>query len=130
MSKQCKRYKLKLNSADKIEELLQEMYDEACENINSVQEQMNKLTSSVSLNEEVMDAKCKYGKTINDFLTNKNKAIGTKLDIAKLMTEILKFNGNIEKASQEGDIGNFDDFIAKLHNTQKEEPKIKEYNVN
>lgn len=130
MARQCKRYKLKLNSADKIEELLQEMYDEACENITSVQEQMNKLTSSVSLNEEIMDAKCKYGKTINDFLTNKNKAIGTKLDIAKLMTEILKFNGNVEKASQEGDIGNFDDFIKKLQDSANEEPKIKEYKVN
>lgn len=129
MSRQCKRYKLKLNSADKIEELLQEMYDEACENITSIQEQMNKLTSSVSLNEEIMDAKCKYGKAINDFLTNKNKAIGTKLDIAKLMTEILKFNGNVEKASQEGEIGDFDEFIKKLQENASEEPKIKEYKL-
>ena len=53
--KQGYKYKLKLNSVSKIEELLQEMYDESCENIRVIQEQMNRLTSSVSLNEEVME---------------------------------------------------------------------------
>ena len=88
-----KRYKLKLNSAQKIEELLQELYDEADKNIVEIQNEMNKLANSVQLDQEIVDAKAKYAKAMNDFITNKDKAIGRKLDIAKLMSEILKFNG-------------------------------------
>lgn len=99
-----KKYKLKLNSAEKIEELLQELYEEADKNIVEIQNEMNKLASSVQLSEEIVDAKAKYAKAMNDFITNKDKAIGRKLDIAKLMSEILKFNGNIKLAITEGDI--------------------------
>lgn len=102
--KPLKRYKLKLNSPEKIEELLQELYNESCKMIEEIQQQMNKLTSSVSLNDEIMDAKTKYAKSINDFIVSKDKAIGRKLDIAKLMSEILKYNGNVKKASENSDI--------------------------
>ena len=121
--KQGYHYKLRLNNINKIEELLQEMYDESCENIKVIQDNMNRLTSSVSLNEEPMESKAKYGKVMNDFLTNRNKAISTKLDIAKLMSEILKYNGNIDKASKEGSIGDFDDFIERMQNQGKQTEK-------
>ena len=91
-----KKYKLKLNSAQKIEELLQELYEEADKNIVEIQNEMNKLANSVQLDQEIVDAKAKYAKAMNDFITNKDKAIGRKLDIAKLMSEILKFNGNVK----------------------------------
>ena len=45
-----KDYKLKLNSVEKIEELLQESYNETNRMVNEIQEQMNKLSSSVNLN--------------------------------------------------------------------------------
>ena len=93
-----KKYKLKLNSAQKIEELLQELYEEADKNIVEIQNEMNKLANSVQLDQEIVDAKAKYAKAMNDFITNKDKAIGRKLDIAKLMSEILKFNGNVKLA--------------------------------
>ena len=54
-----KNYKLKLNSIDKVEELLQELYNETNKMVNEIQEQMNKLSSSVSLNQEPMDAQAK-----------------------------------------------------------------------
>lgn len=104
-----KTYKLKLNSIGKIEELLQELYNESHKMVNEVQEQMNKLSSSVSLNQEPMDAKAKYAKAMNDFLSNKEKALTRKLDIAKLMSEILKYNGNIKAVVQESDL-NWDSF--------------------
>ena len=44
-----KRYKLRLNSLDKIEELLQELYNEADKNIVEIQNQMNKLSNSVEI---------------------------------------------------------------------------------
>lgn len=105
-----KRYKLRLNSIEKIEELLQELYNEADKNLVEIQNQMNKLSNSVALNEEIMDSKTKYAKAMNDFITNKDKAIGRKLDIAKLMTEIHKFNGDVRKmVDSEESVGNWED---------------------
>ena len=111
-----KNYKLKLNSIEKVEELLQELYNETNKMVNEIQEQMNKLSSSVSLNQEPMDAKAKYSKAMTDFLSNKEKAISRKLDIAKLMSEILKFNGNMKAVMQESDL-NWDAFKDTLYET-------------
>ena len=93
-----KRYKVKLNSLPKIEELLQELYNEVCRTINEIQDQMNRLANSVQLNDEPMDAKTKYAKAMNDFITNKDRAIGRKLEISKFMGELYKFNGDASKA--------------------------------
>ena len=113
-----KRYKLRLNSLDKIEELLQELYNEADKNIVEIQNQMNKLSNSVALNEEIMDSKTKYAKAMNDFITNKDKAIGRKLDIAKLMTEIHKFNGDVRKmVDNEESVGNWEDLKDVVEST-------------
>lgn len=109
-----KRYKVKLNSAQKIEELLQELYDESDKNIVEIQNEMNKLSNSVQLDQEIVDAKAKYAKAMNDFITNKDKAIGRKLDIAKLMSEILKFNGNVKLAVTEGEIPDWDEITNAL----------------
>ena len=112
------RYKLRLNSLDKIEELLQELYNEADKNIVEIQNQMNKLSNSVALNDEIMDSKTKYAKAMNDFITNKDKAIGRKLDIAKLMTEIHKFNGDVRKmVDNEESVGNWEDLKDVVEST-------------
>lgn len=129
-----KKYKLKINSPEKIEALLQELYNDACKNIEQVQNEMNKLTNSVTLNDETMDAKAKYAKAMNDFITSKDKAIGKKLDIAKLMTEILKFNGNVGKTFAESEmVGDWDDLIASAKEAQDSgndtENKRREYRM-
>lgn len=103
-----KRYKLKLNSLDKIEELLQELYNEADKTIIEVQNQLNKLANSVDLNNEIADSKAKIAKAINDFIKSKDNAIGRKLEIAKLMTEIHKYNGNVNTVVSMGNIENID----------------------
>lgn len=108
-----KKYKLKINSVEKLEALLQELYNDACKNIEQVQNEMNKLTNSVSLNEEAMDAKAKYAKAMNDFIASKDKAIGKKLDIARLMAEIIKFNGNLKKTFNESEaVGDWEELIV------------------
>lgn len=124
-----KNYKLKLNSIEKIEELLQELYNETNKMVNEIQEQMNKLSSSVSLNQEPMDAKAKYSKAMNDFLSNKEKAISRKLDIAKLMSEIIKFNGNVKAVIQESDLNwdSFKDTLVDSDDEQKNTEKPIEY---
>ena len=112
--KLAKRYKLKLNSVEKIEELLQELYEESDKNIVEIQNEMNKLANSVELNNEIVDAKAKYAKAMNDFITNKDKALGRKLDIAKLMSEILKFNGNVKLAVTEGELPDWQEITNAL----------------
>lgn len=127
-----KNYRLKLNSVDKIEELLQELYNETNKMVNEIQEQMNKLSSSVSLNQEPMDAKAKYSKSMNDFLANKEKAISRKLDIAKLMSEILKYNGNMKAVIQESDLNwdNFKDTLVDTEGNDNNTDKPIEYEFN
>lgn len=104
MARGPKQYKLKLNSKEKIEELLQEIYVEACKNIEEAQREINKIAMSTNLNEEIIDGKSKYAKAINDFIATKDKAISRKMEIAKLMTEVFKFNGDVQKAFSYGDI--------------------------
>lgn len=126
-----KRFKIKLNSPEKIEELLQELYNEACKNIEEIQIQMNKVANSVQLNDEIMDAKAKYAKAMNDFIVSKDKAIGRKLEIAKLLSEILKYNGNLTKASENSDIFNnfkWDD-LQKMAQEEDDDNKPKEYKI-
>ena len=114
--KALRHYKLKLNSVDKVEELLQELYNETCKNIEQIQNEMNKLSSSIVLANEAIDAKTKYAKAMNDFMTNKDKALGRKLDIAKLMAEVLKFNGDLKKTMDESEaVGDWGDFINSLN---------------
>lgn len=123
------RFKLKLNSNEKIEELLQELYNESCKNIEEIQIQMNKLQNAVSLNEEIMEAKTKYAKAMNDFITNKDKAIGRKLEIAKLMSEIMKYNGDVNKAFNEGNQMLFDIDAIKEQLLEEDNNKPQEYRI-
>jgi hypothetical protein len=127
-----KKYKLKLNSSQKIEELLQELYDEADKNIVEIQNEMNKLANSVQLDKEIVDAKAKYAKAMNDFIASKDRAIGRKLDIAKLMSEILKYNGNVKLAVSEGEIPDWQEITdALVDNTQNnnENTNVQEYSL-
>ena len=115
---QLKKYKLKVDSKEKIEELLQEIYFEACKNIEEAQNEINKITNSTDLNSEIIDGKAKYAKAINDFITTKDKAISRKFEIAKLLTEIIKFNGNIQQAFVEGDVpGDWSSIVVSNPNT-------------
>ena len=129
---QIKKLKIKLDDKNKITELLQEIYNEACKNIEEAQREINKISMSTNLNEELLDGKAKYAKAINDFITTKDKAIGRKLDIAKLLSEIVKFNGNVQQAYNEASVpddwGIITNNIDKI-NTQPSENKKIEYKM-
>jgi len=92
---QDRKYKVKLNSAEKIEELLQETYDQTCRQINEIQNEINKLTVSTNLADTSIEEKAKYAKAIHDYTGDKTKAIMSKFEIAKFMGEILKHNGDV-----------------------------------
>ena len=128
-----KRYKVKLNSVEKVEELLQETYNQACQQIVTIQEEMNKLSQSTILANEITDAKTKYAKAMNDFIANKDKAIGRKLEIAKFIGDILKYNGDIEKSVNENAantaVGGLNwDEIKKAMQSVENNPTTEEYN--
>ena len=130
-----KRYKVKLNSVEKVEELLQETYNQACQQIVTIQEEMNKLSQSTILVNEITDAKTKYAKAMNDFIANKDKAIGRKLEIAKFMGDILKYNGDIEKSVNENAantaVGGLNwDEIKKAMQSVENNPTTEEYKLN
>lgn len=121
--RQLKQYKLKLDSKEKIEELLQEIYAEACKNIEEAQNEINKITHSTDLTAEIIDGKAKYAKAINDFISTKDKAISRKFEIAKLMTEVVKFNGNVQRAFTEGEIpGDWSDIVMTADSTDNNKP--------
>ena len=100
------RFKIELNNASNIRDLLQETYKLADQQLVQAQDEMNKLANATRLQDEVMDSKQKYSKAMNDYLTIKDKAIRTKLDIAKLMTEIMNNNGNVKEAIEKGGVSN------------------------
>ena len=93
-----KKYKIRLNSTDKVEELLQEIYDQACRQLNEIQVEINKLTNSTNLAEVDMDTKAKYSKAMHDFIGDKTKAISAKFEIAKFMGELIKHGGDADGA--------------------------------
>lgn len=93
---ETKKYKVRLNSIEKVEALLQEVYDQACRQINEIQNQINKIENSTNLglDEITIEDKVKYSKAIHDFMTDKIKAINTKFEIAKFMGELIKHSGD------------------------------------
>lgn len=90
----AKQFTIKLNSTEKLEQLLQETYDHACKMVIEIQNEMNKLTNSCTLADVPIDEKVKYSKAIHDFMGDKKAAIAMKLEIAKFMGEIIKHNGD------------------------------------
>lgn len=118
-----RRLQIRLNSNEKIEQLLQESYDLTCKQINDIQNEMNKLSNSCNLADVTIEEKTKYAKAMNDFIVSREKAITKKVDIAKLMAEILKHNGDVsdtlnDKNAMKG-IGGFK--IEELRKAMKNE---------
>ena len=93
-----KKYKVKLNNIEKIEQLLQETYDLACQQYRQIQEEINNISNSTTLNDLDIDGKEKYGKIMNNYISLQQKSIGQKLDIAKLLSEVVKHGGDINGA--------------------------------
>jgi hypothetical protein len=54
--------------------------------------------NTTTLNELDIDGKEKYAKIMSNYISLQQKSIAQKYDIAKLMAEVLKHNGNIGEA--------------------------------
>ena len=101
MPRIIKNFKVELNSADNLRDLVQNIIDLADTQINQAQSEIEKLKKSTDLTNEVMDGKSKYAKSINDYLSVIDKAMAKKIDIAKLLNEVMSHNGDVKAAMKE-----------------------------
>ena len=77
-----KNFSVRLNNLDKVEQLLQETYDLACQQYNTIQNEINKVANSTIIKDLDIDGKEKYGKVMSNYITLQQKAIAQKFDIA------------------------------------------------
>lgn len=125
------KIKIELNSSENLQTVLQEAYDLANSQIKYVQDELSKLTNSTPLKDTTIDEKSKYYKSVNDLLLVKDKAIGRKVDISKLLSEILKYNGSTDellkdkKEVKKLDFSGIRDLIEKEQKNDKEVYKVK-----
>lgn len=119
MEKTKKRCNVKLNNVEKIEQILQETYDLACQQYTHIQNEINKIANTTAINDLDIDGKEKYGKIMNNYIALQQKSIAQKYDIAKLMAEVLKHGGDIKGALEDTKniSGTFD--VAKLKELAK-----------
>lgn len=115
-----KKYSVKLNNLDKIEQLLQETYDLACQQYVTIQNEMNKIANTTILKDLDIDGKEKYSKAMQNYLSLQQKSIGQKYDIAKLMAEVIKSGGDVKKAIDDTRKGSTTLDISALRKLAKE----------
>ena len=121
------KYKVVINSLDNVRELLQEAYNQSDEQLIQAQNEISKLSYSTNLADEIMESKAKYAKAMNDYLGMKDKAIQKKIEIARLLSEICKHNGNNNQSNEEvGRAMSFDfskirEMVNSSSNTEKSE---------
>lgn len=124
------KLKIEINDSQNIRDLLQEAYLLANEQVIQAQNEINKMASATALQDETIEGKAKYGKIINDYLGIKDKAIAKKIDIAKLLADILSHNGD-KKSSIGADSSMkdmtfvFDDIRQIVDDSLKEQEKTK-----
>lgn len=94
-----KKTEIKINDQDSLNELCQEIYNDACLNIIDSQKAINELSSGAT--PEGVDDLTKIAKEKATLLKVKDASIGKKLELAKLQSDILKKNGDVDSAIQE-----------------------------
>ena len=100
----AKNYIVKINSIEKIEQLLQEIYDQCVKQYNEIQNEMNKMSNSCNLAEVTIDEKVKYSKAMHDLFGDKEKVLKMKFEVSKLMSEFVKHNGNVEETLNDSNV--------------------------
>lgn len=114
---QRKRNKaIKLSDKNALEKLLQETYTDANLQITSTNDVMGELTTNTPDPSDVDDA-TKIAKEKANLLKVRDSAIRLKLDISKIMNEVLKHDGDVGKSVDEvSKPGNAldDDFLNKI----------------
>lgn len=90
------KQKIEINDNSSLQGLLQEVYNNACNQISDAQKVVNEI--SVGSVPEDMDDWAKLAKSKTDALKIKDSAIKVKLDVGKLQSDIIKYSGEIKPA--------------------------------
>lgn len=101
MARVIKSFKIELNSSDNLRDLLQQIYDLADGQIVQIQSEIEKLKNSTDLTQESMDGKARYAKAINDYLTIKDKTVSKKIEVARLLNDVMAHNGDVKKTMED-----------------------------
>ena len=94
-----KKQQIKVNNSTSLEGLMQEVYNDACTQISDAQRTINELANSTTA-EDVDDA-TKIAREKSNAQKLKDSGIKIKLEVAKLQSDIIKHNGNLEDVNQE-----------------------------
>lgn len=100
----AKNFIVKINSVEKIEQLLQEIYDQSVKQYNEIQNEMNKLSNSCNLADVTIEEKTKYSKAIHDLFGDKEKVLKMKFEVSKLMSEFVKHGGSVEDTLNDSNV--------------------------
>lgn len=87
---------IEINSDSSLQGLMQEVYNNACNQIIDSQKIITELTSTADPAD--IDDHTKIARAKTDALKIKDSAIKIKLDVGKLQSDIIKFNGNVASA--------------------------------
>jgi len=90
-----KRQIIEVNSNNSLQSVMQEVYNNACNQINDAQKVINEVGASANL--EDIDDIAKIAKAKTDALKVKDSAIKIKLDVGKLQSDIIKYSGNMSE---------------------------------
>ena len=74
-----KNFSVRLNNLDKVEQLLQETYDLACQQYNTIQNEINKVANSTIIKDLDIDGKEKYGKVMSNYIHFSKKPLPKNL---------------------------------------------------
>ena len=91
-----KKTKLKLNDINSLEGLLQETYVDACNQISNAQNVIDVLITTTEPQD--VDDITKIAKEKISAVKAKDSGIRIKIEIGKLMNEVIKHNGSVEDA--------------------------------
>jgi hypothetical protein len=93
-----KKQQIKVNNSTSLEGLMQEVYNDACSQINDAQRTINELTNSTTA-EDVADA-TSIAREKSNAQKIKDSGVKIKLEVAKLQADIIKHNGNLDDVNQ------------------------------
>lgn len=91
-----KKQKIEVNDNDSLQGMMQEVYNNVCDQIQDAQKVINEVGAGAMPTD--IDDIVKIAKAKTDALKLKEGAIKTKLEISKLQNEIIKHNGNAVSA--------------------------------
>jgi len=94
-----RKLNIEIANSGSLQSLMQEVYNNACTQINDAQKVINEVEASTASTE--IDDIVKIAKAKTDALKLEESAINLKLNVGKLQSDIIKFNGDMKSVYSE-----------------------------